>query len=481
MSTSSSTPAISSDVAELKDMVRALILDRKNQTPASAPVKAVEQSCVTCGGGHSYQNCPATNSNMYHDNIQEYVSQAAAANFNQANSGYRPPMVSNQIRPPGFPPVQNPHANSQNNFNRGNNFNQNRGNNFNQGQIYRPPVHQPVVNQPVAHQGPAPQTHGVSKTDFERYVTANDAVLRNMQNQGQNLQSQMANLTDMLSKFVTANTASTSGSGTLPGNTVTNPKEDLKGITTRSGVTIQGPKAVNHDIEVTKDTMPPANNGSTEDVQPPVVQIQSRNQNPEPSVAPVVPPIPKASIPFPSRRNDERRKEKANDQIEKFYEIFRDLSFEISFTDALMLMPKFASTLKTLIGNKEKLSELARTPLNENCSAVILNKLPKKLGDPGRFLIPCEFTGITTCNALADLGASINLMPYSVWKSLSLSELTPTCMTLELADRSITEPIGIAEDVFINVGKFQFPADFVVVDFEPDPRVVPLILGPLFS
>ncbi|GJR04375.1 hypothetical protein Tco_0527359 [Tanacetum coccineum] len=86
MSTSSSTPAISSDVAELKDMVRALIQDRKNQTPASAPVKAVEQSCVTCGGGHSYQNCPATNSNIYHDNIQEYVSQAAAANFNQANS-----------------------------------------------------------------------------------------------------------------------------------------------------------------------------------------------------------------------------------------------------------------------------------------------------------------------------------------------------------------------------------------------------------
>ncbi|GJZ31577.1 reverse transcriptase domain-containing protein [Tanacetum coccineum] len=336
MSTSSSTPAVSSDVAELKDMVRALILDRKNQTPASAPVKAVEQSCVTCGGGHSYQNCPATNSNIYHDNIQEYVSQAAAANFNQANSGYRPPMVSNQIRPPGFPPIQNPHANSQNNFNRGNNFNQNRGNNFNQGQIYRPPV-----NQPIAHQGPAPQTHGVSKTDFERYVTANDAVLRNMQNQGQNLQSQMANLTDMLSKFVTANTASTSGSGTLPGNTVTNPKEDLKGITTRSGVTIQGPKAVNHDAEVTKDTMPPANNGSTEDVQPPVVQIQSRNPNPEPNVAPVVAPvvtpIPKASIPFPSRRNDERRKEKANDQIEKFYEIFRDL--ELAFNRCIDAMP----------------------------------------------------------------------------------------------------------------------------------------------
>ncbi|GJS01612.1 reverse transcriptase domain-containing protein, partial [Tanacetum coccineum] len=248
--------------------------------------------------------------------------------------------------------------------------------------------------------------------------------------------------------------ASTSGSGTLPGNTVTNPKKDLKGITTRSGATIQGPKAVNHDAEVTKDTMPTANNESTEDVQPPVVQIQSCNPNTEPNVAPVVTPIPKASISFPSRRNDERRREKANDQIEKFYEIFRDLSFEISFTDALMLMPKFASTLKTLIGNKEKLSEMARTPLNENCSAVILNKLPKKLGDPGRFLIPCEFSGINTCNALADLGASINLMPYSVWKDLSLPELTPTCMTLELADRSITEPIDVYEgEITLRVGK----------------------------
>ncbi|GJV38545.1 reverse transcriptase domain-containing protein [Tanacetum coccineum] len=249
------------------------------------------------------------------------------------------------------------------------------------------------------------------------------------------------------------------GSGTLPGNTITNPKEDLKGITTRSGVAYQGPA-----IPSTSSSSPKVMNRDT-----------------EPDVDPVSAPMPnqRTSIPFPSRRNDERRREKANDQIEKFYEIFRDLSFEISFTDALTLMPKFASTLKTLIGNKEKLSEMARTPLNENCSAVILNKLPKKLGDPGRFLIPCEFSGINTCNALADLGASINLMPYSVWKDLSLPELTPTCMTLELADRSITEPIGIAKDVRLMVGKFQFPADFVVVDFEPDPRV-PLILGRSF-
>ncbi|GKA01104.1 reverse transcriptase domain-containing protein [Tanacetum coccineum] len=187
----------------------------------------------------------------------------------------------------------------------------------------------------------------------------------------------------------------------------------------------------------------------------------------------------KPTIPYPSRRNDERRREKANDQIEKFYEIFKDLSFKISLTDALILMPKFALTLKALIGNKEKLSEMAKTPLNKHCSVVILNKLPKKLGDPDKFLIPCDFPRMDECLALADLGSSINLMPLSVWKRLSLPELNPACMTLELADRSITQPIGIAEDIYVKVGKFHFLADFVVVDFDADPRV-PLILGRSF-
>nr|GFB77799.1 reverse transcriptase domain-containing protein [Tanacetum cinerariifolium] len=169
----------------------------------------------------------------------------------------------------------------------------------------------------------------------------------------------------------------------------------------------------------------------------------------------------------------------ANEQIEKFYKIFKDMSFEISFTDALILMPKFASTLKALIGNKEKLSEMARTPMNEHCSAVILNKLPKKLGDPDKILIPCEFPGMDECLALADLGASISLMPLSVWKELALLELTPTCMTLELTDCSVSKPIGIAKDVSVKVGMFHFLADFVVVDFELDPRV-PLILERCF-
>ncbi|GJZ26957.1 reverse transcriptase domain-containing protein, partial [Tanacetum coccineum] len=131
--------------------------------------------------------------------------------------------------------------------------------------------------------------------------------------------------------------------------------------------------------------------------------------------------------------------------------------------------------LKSLLSNKEKLLELANTPLNENCSAVILKKLPEKLGDPGKFLILCGFSELK-CKALADLGASINLMPLSVWKKLGLPELISTQMTLELANREICTPVGIVRDVFVPVGRFIFPADFVIVDYESDP-CVPLILG----
>nr|GEX73798.1 hypothetical protein [Tanacetum cinerariifolium] len=445
VSRNTSTSGISPDVAELKDMVKALLLDKKSQNQYPAPVKAVEESCVTCGGAHSYRNCPATDGNVYRDNIQEFVSQASAVNYNQGNTSYRPPMMSNKIRPPGFPTVpnnQNVQLNQRNNQNR---FipNQNRGNNFNQGPVYQPPVFQPPAYQAPAYQAPAPQTQGVSKEDFLAYVKANDAMMRNLQTQCQNMQNQLTNLTDLITKFVNSNSASTSSLGTLPSNTIANPRSDLKVITTRSGVSYDGPqvppppsflsKVVKNEPEATKDTVNPTNNESTEDIQPQ--------------------PNPKNSIPYPSRRNDERNREKANNQIEKFYQIFKDMSFEISFADALILMPKFASTLKALIGNKEKLSEMARTPLNEHCSVVLLKKLPEKLGDPGKFLIPCDFPGMVECLALADVGASINLMPFSVWKRLSLPDLTPTCMTLELSDRSISRPVGVAEDVYVKTGR----------------------------
>nr|GEV01070.1 hypothetical protein [Tanacetum cinerariifolium] len=365
------------------------------------------------------------------------------------------------------------------------------------------------------------------------------------------------------------NTASSSGSRTLPSNTITNPKEDLKGITTRSGNAYKGPtipttsspppKVVERETdwrrvltmtssleelvsplrnsmiislipvlilevliwigsvlilikpwwseiifrtiakqitvtlrlvrittligsnsiyalslansgwtiiisetEVKKDTVPPTNNESTKDVQPLVVQIETPNF--EPVITPILEPVValvsalkpnlKPLIPYPSRLHDQKLRDKANDQKENFFQIFKDLDFNISFADSLILMPKFGLTIKSLLTNNKKLYELARTSLNENCSAVLLKKLPEKLGDPNKFLIPS-------------------------WNNLFLPGLSPTCMNLELANRSISRPVRVAEDVFIKVGAFRFLADFVVVDFDADPQV-PLILGRSF-
>ncbi|GJU71324.1 reverse transcriptase domain-containing protein [Tanacetum coccineum] len=236
------------------------------------------------------------------------------------------------------------------------------------------------------------------------------------------------------------------GSGSLPSNTIANLRGDLKVITTRSGVSYDGPtipptsypllKEVEHEPEETKDKVQTTSSGSTVHVQSSVVQV----------------PNSKPSIPYPSRLNDQKLREKANNQMLKFLQIFQRLHFDISFVDALLLMPKFASTFKSLFSNKKNLFELANTPLNDNCSAVILKKLPEKLRDPSKFLIPCDFPELEECLALADLGTCINLMPLSVWKKLSLPELTPTRMTLELANRSIDYPVGVGEDVFVKVG-----------------------------
>nr|GEW16098.1 reverse transcriptase domain-containing protein [Tanacetum cinerariifolium] len=246
---------------------------------------------------------------------------------------------------------------------------------------------------------------------------------------------------------------------------------------TRSGMSYKEPPIPppgveeQEPIEETTDTELP----STEDIQPPSVQVQVQEDKPveEPFVAI---PKAKANLPYPSRLVKENIRKKDDILAAKFMEIFRDLHFELSFADALVNMPKFAPMFKKLLNNKNKLIELTKTPLNKNYSAVVLKNLPEKLGDPGGFLIPCDFLEIDNYLALADLGASINLMPLSIWKKLKLPTLNDTKMVLELADRTISKPTGVAENVFVKVSKFYFPADFVVLDFIADPRVL-LILG----
>ncbi|GKB24706.1 reverse transcriptase domain-containing protein [Tanacetum coccineum] len=279
------------------------------------------------------------------------------------------------------------------------------------------------------------------------------------------LADQILTLVEIVSKKVVTpangsffqNQASTSG--TLPSNTIPKPKGEMKAITTHSGATLAGPSV---------PPPSPSKEPSPDSTKLPPAPI-STHRIPEPN--PHQPPIP-----YPSRLNKEKLQGKDDIQIHSFLQMFKKIHFNISFSEALAHMPKFAKMVKDLLTNKEKLLEITNTPVNENCSAMILKKLPEKLGDTGRFLIPCEFYELESCMALADLGASINLMPLSVWKTLSLLELSTTRMTLELATRTIAVPKGITKDVFIRVGKFTFPADFVVVDYEVDPRV-PLILG----
>nr|GEU63974.1 hypothetical protein [Tanacetum cinerariifolium] len=398
--------ALKAEMAEInKNLIKVLQINQQ--------VKAVTPSCETCGGPHSYNDCPAT---------VGQTQNVCAAGAYQCGNSYQPQGASHG---PNLPPAY-------------------------QAPGYQAPVHQPSIPQPQV----------VTTTEFTNYIKANDVILKNMQTNMTSLINSNLELKNMFGQFMKMNTASSSGSGTLPSNTITNLKEDLKGITTRSGTAYQGPtipttssslpQVVERKTEVTKDTVPPTNDGSTKDVQPLGVQIETLIPNFEPVVAPVSTPKPnkKPSIPYPSRLHDQKLRDKANDQKEKVFQIFQNLNFKISFADALILMPKFRPTIKSLLTNKDKLYELARTSLNEHCSA---------------------------CLTLADLDASINLMPLSVWNKFSLLELTPTFMTLEHTDRSISQPIGVAEDVFVKVGQFHFPADFVVVDFDADLRV-PLIL-----
>nr|GEU61519.1 hypothetical protein [Tanacetum cinerariifolium] len=296
--------------------------------------------------------------------------RTAAVNYNKGNSVYRPLSMANQIRPPGFaqPKVQN----NQNRFSQPQGYN--RGNNFNLEQSYQALTQQNQV---------------VPLNELEKVKRINEANMKAMQTQINNVKNELRNemknsiqaslsnqtneIKNMMASLFQMHTASTSGSGSLPSNTVANPKGELKSITTRSGIVLDGP------------TIP-------------------------------TPP------PFINPGEDER------------------LHINITLVDALILMPKYQKMFKSLLSIKEKLQELANTPLNENCLAVILKKLPEKLGDPRKFLIQCGFSELK-CKARADLAR-------------------------------------IARDVFVPVGKFTFPADFVIVDYESDPRFTFILRRP---
>nr|GEV27812.1 reverse transcriptase domain-containing protein [Tanacetum cinerariifolium] len=363
--------SFSSEIAKFTDVVNqqtsamttamTAILKQFQATPPPAFVKAIEEIYVTCGGAHPYYQCLTVDGNTFlefQDNIQGYIS-VAVVNYNQDNSDYRPPIV------------------------------------------------------------PLSELEKIKKIN-EVNIKAMQAQINNGKNELRNemqtsIQASMSNQTNKLkntiASFFQMNTASTSGSGPLSRKTIANPKGELKTITTRSGLVLDGPFV----------PMPP-----------PFINLEEDERAEE-------------TLTNPELADYTIKQEKDEIQIHKFWQMFKQLHINITLADALILIPKYQKMLTALLSNKKKFLKLENTPLNENFLAVIIKKLPKKLGDLGNFLF-------------------------------RLPELIFTRMTLELANRAISTPAKIARDVFTSVGKFTFPADFVIVDYESDPRVL-LILG----
>ena len=184
------------------------------------------------------------------------------------------------------------------------------------------------------------------------------------------------------------------------------------------------------------------------------------------------PEVDISRLPYPARA----LQQKYAQEYGHFLEMFKQLKINLPFVEALQHMPKYAKFLKDLLSNKKKLESLSTVTLGARCSALVQNKLPEKLDDPVVFTIPCLFGSSSVNHALADLGASINLMPYSTYQKLDLGDPLPTRMSITLADRSVKYPRGIVENVLVKVDKFVFPSDFVILDMEADDRV-PLIMG----
>ncbi|XP_073017840.1 uncharacterized protein [Primulina eburnea] len=241
--------------------------------------------------------------------------------------------------------------------------------------------------------------------------------------------------------------------GSLPSDTKKNPK----GV---NAITVTSPmkrKEVDGESDVKEKR--PSNQGSNDARE----KGKSLNSNSN---------IDINSLPFPQRA----KKLQLDTQFSKFLEIFKKLHINILFAEALAQMPFYAKFLKEILSNKRKLVDFGTVKLSEECSAILQNKLPPKLKDPGSFSVPCTIGTSNFSKALCDLGASINLMPYSCFEKLRIGEVKPTTISLQLADRSIKYPRGVVEDVLVKVDKFIFPVDFVVLDMEED-REIPLILG----
>ncbi|KAK8945257.1 hypothetical protein KSP39_PZI007733 [Platanthera zijinensis] len=344
--------------------------------------KQVAEMSASSATNWAYNN----NNNFNNNFIQEQVDYMG--------NSYRPPYNPNNNIP--FNNSYNPGLRNHPNFSWSNPNN-----------AQRPPQ----VN-PPGFAPPPPQKSSSLEEVFTKYVASNESNIRNLTGSIKNLENQIGQLAKLFSERQ---------QGALPGNTEPNPRESANAITLRSGTEVTSTNLAGPEVNVSSS--------------PPQLTSPQVSSSTFPSSTLAPRNNLKPSMPYPSKFKNERNEE----QYKKFIEILKQIQINVPFCEAISNMPKYAKYLKELLSNKKKLEDISRVSLNAECSAVVLNKLPEKLNDPGRFSIPCLFGNLLIKHALADLGASINLMPFSLFKKLGLGTPSPTKMSIQLADRKLND------------------------------------------
>ena len=376
-------------------------------------VQTPQQSCDFCQGNHLSEECQEGNPFMQTNQEQaQYVG----------NHPSQPPFIRQQA-------PYNPNWRNHPNFSWKNN--QNSGN-FQQGGSSAQPERKSDLENMMEQ----------LTTNTMQFMAETRTIHQNQAAQIRNLEATISQLAEAIHNHPQED---------LPSNTKVNPRENCHAITLRNGKEVGESSGTKRDGEKVQS------------------QVEKREE-----VQPQTPQMPTPEIPFPQRL--QRSKIKIDEQFSKFLEVFKKLQINIPFVDALEKMPSYHKFMKEILSKKRSLANFETVALTEECSAIIQKKLPQKLNDPGSFNIPCVIGNIEFDKALCDLGASINLMPLSVFRKLGLGEAKPTTVTLQMADRSLKHPRGVVEDLLVKVDKLIFPADFIVLDMEED-KSVPIILG----
>ena len=403
--------------------------------------------CEFCGGQHSSAECQSVNTTVEQ---AQYVSR-----FNQ-----------NQSQQQGLYG-----GNSYQNQNQGQGWrnNQNQNNQNNQGYGWRNNHNNMPSNR--ANEPPSEKKMDLEQA-LAQMLTSHSAFMNetkvNMQQQATQLNNQAAQLRSLEAQMgQMANLLTERQPGSLPSNSEVNPRRDgnehVKAVTLRSGKDLETKEkpSVTEEVEAEKVIQPSQSDDTNKE------QFKEKQSEENTTEAKASTPVP-----YPQRL----KKHKLDKQFTKFMDVFKKLHINIPFADALEQMPSYVKFMKDILSQKRRLADFETVNLTEECSAILQRKLPQKLKDPGSFTIPCTIGNAIFERVLCDLGASIHLMPLSIFKRLELGEARPTTVTLQLVDRSLKHPRGIIEDVLVKVDKFIFPADFIVLDMEED-KEIPIILG----